>query len=534
MTSTTTAATGSDSPEKSGRLREILAILAKSGIAGGLSPQKLRSAVEELGPTFVKLGQILSMRRDLLPEAYCAELAKLRADVRPLSLEEVRGVAEEEYARPLEEVFSSFSPEPLGSASIAQVHAAVLPDGRRVVVKVQRPGVRETMARDIPLLHRAADFMKLTELGGVVDLHMVLDEMWAVAQQELDFLLEAKNADEFREKNAGVAYVSCPEIVHALTTGRVLVMEYVDGVPIDDPQALAAQEYRPAEVGAKLADNYVKQVVDDGFFHADPHPGNLRLRDGKIVFLDLGMMGRLSPRDQALLRQAVRCCAGRDVEGLKNVVLSLGVPGARVDQEKLYRDVDALLARYGSMQLGRMNVGKLFEEVLGVAHEHRISMPPGLSMLARGMMTLEGVLSALSPDIDLLQILARRMYADALHDFDLRRELLDGARTLYTSAGKAAEVPAELSDLLRMGLRGQARLNLNLTDSDRPLAALDGMVNRALLCLLACALLVSGAILCLAGAGPLLWGLPAAAILCFAAALALAARLFWSMRRRKK
>ncbi|MFQ8599611.1 MAG: AarF/ABC1/UbiB kinase family protein [Oscillospiraceae bacterium] len=237
--------------------------------------------------------------------------------MRPMPFDEVKKVVEDEYGEALSAVFAAFDPEPLGAASIAQAHAARLQNGRRVVVKVQRPGVYATMEQDIALLHKAAGLLGFTALGEVVDLNMVLDEMWSVAQQEMDFLTEAQNADAFRQFNREVAYVDCPLIEHAHTTERVLVMEYIDGIAIDDTYTLASEEYDLDEIGLKLADNYVKQIIEDGFFHADPHPGNLQIRDGKIVWIDLGMMGRLSPRDKTLLRDGVKAIVRGDVTRLK-------------------------------------------------------------------------------------------------------------------------------------------------------------------------------------------------------------------------
>ena len=291
--------------ETQNRLKEILQVLARHDIVKGMTPEKLRNIVEDLGPTFVKLGQIMSMRQDMLPAAYCRELSKLRTEVSPMPFDEVRQVIEEEYDTRLERVFASFDRQPLGAASIAQAHAAVLRDGSPVVVKVQRQGIRDVMARDIQLLRKAARILKAaSSAGNALDFGVILNEMWAVAQQEMDFLIEARNAGEFYKLNQDVAYVTCPQIHSQVTTSRVLVMEYIEGFDLDRPDILTDNGYDLEEIGLKLADNYVKQIIDDGFFHADPHPGNLRIREGQIVFLDLGMMGRLSQRDKSLFRQA--------------------------------------------------------------------------------------------------------------------------------------------------------------------------------------------------------------------------------------
>ncbi|WP_286167069.1 AarF/UbiB family protein [Clostridium sp. D33t1_170424_F3] len=515
-------------------MREIMSILAKQDLVRGVTPKKMRMVLEELGPTFVKLGQLLSMRRDMIPAAYCEELALLRTDVQPLPFSEIKRVVESEYKQPLQNIFLSFCEEPLGSASIAQVHEAVLKDGRRVVVKVQRPGIHETMSQDITLLHRAADLLKLTEIGTVVDLHMVLGEMWTAAQQEMDFLLEAKNAQEFRERNQWIAFVDCPNIEHRYTTGKVLVMEYIDGIPIDDLKALQLEEYDCNEIGLKLADHYVKQVVDDGFFHADPHPGNIRIRNGKIVWIDLGMMGRLSTRDQTLFRDGVKAMARGDVDELKRIVLTVGVCTAPVDHIKLYSDIDDFLSRYGKMDLGGMNLGQIVEELMNLAGEHHISLPKGMSMLSRGILTLEGVLATLSPEINLLQIMANRMSAGFLRDFDWKQEMAGNGRRLYESAHKAVDIPAQVSDLLRIGTKGQAKLNLEWIGSVQPLAKIDGMVHKIVKCILAAAFWIGSCLLCAADIQPKAFGIPWIALLGFIAALFFLSWLLWDMKRKKR
>lgn len=518
-------------PKDKSRLREILAILAKHRLVQGLTPQKLRAIMEDLGPTFVKLGQILSMRRDMLPDDYCRELSLLRAEVRPLPFAQVEAVVQAECGAPLRELFPTFQEEPLGAASMAQVHAAVLRDGRRVAVKVQRPGISETMAQDIALLHKAARLLHLTDLGGVVDWDMVLDELWAMAQQEMDFRLEARNAEEFRRLNRDVAFVDCPQVEHGVSTAKVLVMEYIDGIPIDDQKALLAEEYDLDEIGLKLADNYVRQVVEDGFFHADPHPGNLRIRDGKIVWIDLGMMGRLSARDQELLRRGVRAMVTGDVEGLKAVVLALGICSAPVDHDRLYSDIEDFLARYGQMELGSMDLGKILDELMGLAKAHQISLPGGISMLGRGVLTLEGLLASISPDINLLQILANRMSASMVREIDWKEALQNGAMRLWDSGRKTASLPSQLSDLLVQGGKGRLKMNVRLPDTDRFLAGLERTTNRKILCAFAIALLIGSCLLCLARLTPAWVGVPVLAWIGFAASLFPAVWVLWDMRK---
>ena len=306
------------------RFAEIVAILQKHHLVQGLTPEKVRDIFVDLGPTFVKFGQILSMRSDILPKEYCLALETLRTDVTPMPLTEVEHILTQAYARPWQEVFSDIGIRPLGSASIAQVHAATLTDGQRVVVKVQRPDLYEIMSRDVRLLKRAAVLLKYTPLASALDFHAVLDEIWRTVQEELDFTIEADNIAEFKRLNDGVAYADCPATFPEWCTKNVLVMEYIGGHQIDDAAGLRADGYDLNEIAVKLVHNYIRQITVYRFFHADPHPGNIRMQDGKIVWLDLGMMGRISPREAELYMGIIRTIYEQDVPALTDTLLSLG------------------------------------------------------------------------------------------------------------------------------------------------------------------------------------------------------------------
>jgi len=309
-------ATSDKSKSTNTRLWEMIAVLKRHGVIHGVSPDKLILILEDLGPTFVKFGQVMSMRSDLLPKEYTDVLVKLRTDVKPISFEEVLGVVEAEYNCRASEVFKEISQSYLGSASIAQVHKAVLHNGQTVVIKVQRPGIYQMMERDVQLLKKAISLIKILKISvGNIDFNLIVDEIWAAAQQEMDFILEANYIKEITALNEDIKYIAFPQVEFDLTTPKVLVMEYIDGVQIDELDKLAALGYDINEIGLKLADNYVKQIVDDGLFHADPHPGNIYIREGKIVWLDLGMMGRINSRDRRLLKKTILSIVQQDVQG---------------------------------------------------------------------------------------------------------------------------------------------------------------------------------------------------------------------------
>ena len=514
------------------RLREMVEVLRARDIVHGITPEKLRLILEDLGPTFVKLGQIMSMRPDFLPQEYCDELMKLQTEANPLPFSVIEKVIEQEYQRRWTRIFRSIDEEALGSASIAQVHRAVLLDGEKVVIKVQRPGVHDVMSKDIVLLKRAAGILKiLGPAQDVVDFSMVLDELWAIAKQEMDFVMEANHIEEFRHANQDADFVSCPKVYRHLTTQHVLVMEYVDGIQIDDVVGLKAAGIDVRRIGERLGENYVKQIVEDGYFHADPHPGNIWVRGGKIVWLDLGMMGRLSNKDRAAIRKAIFALAQHDVFEMKAAVLSLGVPQERIDHARLYQDIDALIAQYGDLDFRSLKMGMLSRQIMNVLRSHHIAIAPGISMFCRGVMTIEGVMRLVCPEVSFVEILARSMELSFAKGFNWREEAGKAKREGYILLRKSLQLPEQISDILKMTLSGQTKVNLELTGADEPLARLNKMINKLIIALLSAALLLGSSTICTTQMTPKIMEIPFLGVLGYLAAIVLSARLLWSILR---
>ncbi len=502
-----------------GRMKEILGVLKSHNIIHGVSPEKLRSILEDLGPTYIKIGQLMSMRSDMLPQSYCDELMKLRTDVKPMSPGEVRAIVEAELKKPLAELFRSFDDAPLGSASIAQVHKAALQNGKKVVVKVQRENIRETMAQDILLMRRAARLLNVMKVADdVIDFSKIIDELWATSVQEMDFLQEAKHLNNFAELNASVGYVSCPAVETGLVTSKVLVMEYIDGIPIDRTERLTALGTDVNEIGKKLAENYTKQVLDDGFFHADPHPGNIWIRSGKIVWLDLGMMGRLTRYDRELFKNIVKAMVNHDIFELKSALLTMGEARERINHARLYTDLDDMLTRYGTMNLSNINLGKLLGEIQGLAGEHHIAMPSGVSMLARGIVTLEGVLSACCPEVNFIGVLSAHLSKSLFTDLDMKDELLHTGKSAYALFRKSMDLPAQLSDILKMTIKGQTKVNLELTGADETLRDLRRMTDKLAISIITAAIIMGSSLICTTDMHPKIAGIPLIGFLGYAGA----------------
>ena len=495
--------------EYNSRLREITAVLRKHNITRGVTPKKLRLIIEDLGPTFIKLGQIMSMHSDVLPKRYCDELMKLRSDVTPMPFEEVIEVIEESYGRSWKRVFSEIEEEPQGSASIAQVHRAVLRSGEKVVVKVQRRGIYEKMARDIDLLHKAVKLLPPVSIKGMADLDLVLDEMWSVTRDEMNFLTEASNMEEFARRNKDVNFVGTPILYQQFTTVHVLVMEYIDGCGIDDKEALLARGYDLKEIGSKLVDNYIKQVMDDGFFHADPHSGNVKIRDGKIIWIDMGMMGRLTEHDREMIGKAVQGVALSDVGLIQQAVMALGEFKTRPDQRKLYEDIDGLLMKYGNVQMGQINVAEVMTDLMEVMKNNKIKMPHGLTMLARGLTHMEGVLADIAPDINMVEIATAHMSGEFFRNFDLKKELKSSGKSIAKSFRKALDIPSLISDMMHGYLKGQAKVNLDLQVTDDLAQLLRRLVRNIVMGLWVMALLISSSIICTTDMTPKVLGIPA-------------------------
>ena len=509
------------------RLGEITAVLRKHHITRGVTPEKLRAILEELGPTYVKLGQIMSLHSDVLPQRYCDELMKLTSEVTPMPFETVEEVINRSYREDWHNIFSSIEKETLGSASIAQVHRAKLLDGTDVIVKVERKGIYDIMARDIGLLKRAVNL--LPPVGGfknVVDLEMVLDELWATAQEEMDFLKEAANMEEFARNNQGIRYIRCPKLYHEYTTSRVLVMEYIGGCPVDDRASLQAEGYDLGEIGRKLVNNYVKQVMDDGFFHADPHPGNVKVMDGKIVWIDMGMMGRLTNRDRNLMARAVRAIAVGDIAVLEATILELGDIQGKIDSGKLYGELRNLMDRYGNASMGSIDAVEFFKDTMEIMKNNSIKLPHGMTMLVRGLTQMQGVLLNISPDINMAEIAAGRLKEEMLQNFDLRTEAGKAGRRVYKAVGRSLDIPPLIKIALEEYLKGQARVHMELDATKEFSHLMRRLVRNVVMGLWVMALLISSSIICTTEMKPQLLGIPALGFFGYVLAFAICLYIF--------
>ena len=433
-------------------------------------PERLRMAFEELGPTFIKLGQLLSVRPDLVAPDYLLELAKLQDNVPPFSYEEVRHIFLEELGKMPEEIFTGFSPEPVAAASISQVHHALLTvrdaaggeQTRKVVVKVQRPGLEKSISIDLEILARIAQLMEdhLEEVQGHRPTAIV-SEFARSLSREIDFTIELTNIQHFARQFAGSREIYVPEAFPALSTERILVMERIEGIKASGIEALRAAGHDLtllAERGAKLV---MEQIFTHGFFHADPHPGNIFFLPGNVVcFIDFGQMGRLLVKDREGFIELVASIVSGDESKVTAGILKMTVQQGEFDRDALSLDISDFMSRYLHLSIGDLEIGKIHWELLRLFSRHRLFLKPSLYLMLKALGTAEGVGLALDPQIEMLSLAKPFMRDIKMRRVNPKRLAHEAAETASQYMSLLRDLPAETRSILAMLRQGKVRLEL--------------------------------------------------------------------------
>ncbi len=544
-----------------GRLQEILSVLVRHGFgevvqrvglvrlmrrAGHvfkkeaapelhrLGPaERTRLMLEQLGTTFVKLGQVLASRTDLLPPEWIEEFSKLHATVTPVPFDELRGQVEKDLAMAPEELFESFETEPLAAGSIAQVHRAVMPDGRKVVLKIRRPGIRARVEADLRLLRRLAELLEdeVSELRRYRP-RRIARQFARTMKAELNLVVEAKNVQAIASNLEENDKVVLPEVIEEYTRERLLVMTLMEGQRADEwIRGERSFHVDPARIAAIGAEVILKMVFVDGLYHADPHPGNVQLMPGnRIGLLDFGMVGRLSDgrrREFAALMIAV---AERDEEALTEVLLGWS-DGGTVDTDLLTQDASALLDRFQGVALKNLDITGLLLDMSEVMRENNLAFPADVSMLIKVFISLEGFGRALDPEFDFSAQLepvatemVKRMYSPAN---TVRRGISDSLRIL-------ASLPHDLRTLITRARRGGFKMEFDLERLDHFGHQLDRSANRVTMGMVTSALIVGTSIAMTIEVGPKLFGIPVIGLLGFISSVLLGMALLWSIFRSGK
>ncbi|HIE12357.1 MAG TPA: AarF/ABC1/UbiB kinase family protein [Desulfotomaculum sp.] len=493
---------------------------------------RLRLVLEELGATFIKLGQILSTRGDLLPPEYIAELEKLQDQVPPFSFAAVREILRTELGLPHEEIFVTFEATPLAAASIAQVHRATLRDGTPVVVKVQRPGIEEVLTTDIEILHDVARFLdRRGPWRELYSLEEMVAEFERILREEVDFTVEGRHAETFRRHFSGDDTVYFPAVYWDWTTRKVLVMEDVAGIKLTNLEELSRQGVEMQLLARRLADALLKQIFLDGFFHGDPHPGNLAALPGnRVLFMDFGIVGVIDEELREKIGSLILGLVQRSTPRVVRAVESLGAVPPHVDRRALRWDIERLREKYYEIPLSKISLAESMRDILAVAFKHRIRVLTEVTLLIKSLVTVEGVIARLDPELSIVELarpLAKSLAARRLRPPVIKRMLLEHLEDYYRLL---TLLPDRLERILDLAAAGELKVKAVNPETDRIMRRLNTMVNRLVLGLLLASLIVGSAFLL----GPeyhSLWGLPLAKA-GFVAGIVLGAALVFSVLRR--
>jgi ubiquinone biosynthesis protein len=502
-------------------LSELMPEEQEQGAQPPAEAEELAADVEKLGPTFIKLGQLLSTRPDIVPPAYAQALARLQDDVAPFAFAEVEKILAEELGVRLSKAFSFIDAEPLAAASIAQVHRATLRDGREVALKVQRPGIRERVLDDLEAMADIARFLVgRTEFGQRYNVDQLFEEFRKSMLRELDFRQEAIHLMMLARNMSEIEEIVVPQPVLGYSTSRVLAMEFIGGTKITALSPLARLELDGEKLADALFRAYLKQILRDGLFHADPHPGNVFLVDGKIALIDLGMVAHVSPGLQDRLLQLLLAVADNRAEDAAKTLLLLGEFREDADQTAFRRGVADIVAQHQEVRLQRPQVGRAVLMLLKAAGENGIRLPPELAMIGKTLLNLDEIGHTLAPRFD--PNAAIRRHAAGITEQQMARDFSLG--TLFSTAVELKNfiqhLPGRINRILDRVADNEFQVKVDAIDEARLMEGMQKVANRISLGLILAALIIGAALLMRVETSFRLFGYPGLAILLFLAAAA--------------
>ncbi|HEY1583981.1 MAG TPA: AarF/ABC1/UbiB kinase family protein [Chthoniobacterales bacterium] len=498
-------------------LSETLAAEQRLAPAEAAKANELADDLEKLGPTFVKLGQLLSTRVELLPAAYLEALARLQDKVEPFGFEEVEKIVSSELGARISKAFATFEDQPMAAASLGQVHRATLRDGRSVAVKVQRPGIREQMVEDLGAIEDIAEFLDHhTELGRRYEFCQMLEQFRRSLLQELDYRQEAANLSTIREQLRTFPHIIVPAPIADYSTSRVLTMEFVPGKKITDLSPIARMDFDGEALAEELFRAYLEQILVHGFFHADPHPGNVFITpDYRIALLDLGMVGRILPRLQEDLLQLLLAIAEGRGDEAANIAIKIGEKKDDFKSKEFVRRIGEIVAQQKTATVEQMQVGRLVLEVTQTSAESGIRVPPELTMLGKTLLNLDQVGRALAPEFD-PNASIRRNGAQIMQQ-RLVRSLSPG--NLFSGVLELKDLvqrlPARLNKVIDAVANNEFKVNVDAIDERTLIEGFQKVANRITVGLILAALIVGAAMLMRVETSFRIWGYPGLAILLF-------------------
>jgi ubiquinone biosynthesis protein len=536
------------------RLEQILAVFARHGfyrvvkrlsLHGQLSPLdrlryarlhqeedihaavRLRQAFEELGPSFVEFGQLLSTRHDLIPEAFARELSRLFWHTKPVPWEEIKLALPDYYTAP-DSPFKIIQPQPLASASIAQIHRATLKSGGEVVIKVQRQGIKKIIASDVVVLRMLASLMEkyLPESRSLNPVQMV-EEFANAIDQELDFVLEATNMARFSQNFADDRYIFAPKVYWDLTHPHILVMDYIEGIPLDEIDHLLAANADLKSTASRLLNAFLKQIFEFGFYQADPHPGNfLMLPDNRVAFIDFGLVGHVTEAERRALADLFLATVAEDFERVATIWLELAHAGPEVNWGAFLRGLKPILLKQITQPRNRIQVGEMFVGMMQNGARQGLKLPSELFLVFRTFAEIEGLLRWLYIDFDVIDHCKGFAEAEIAAAKEPARLVKAAGEEVRQWAGVARRLPREVETLIKNMTTGQFSIDLGRQGSDL-VVELNRSSNRIAVGLVIAALIIGSSFMLLAEKGPLVWGMTAIGLVVFALGCSLGLMLIW-------
>lgn len=466
-------------------------------IAEMSQPERLRRACEELGPTFIKMGQLFASRTRLLPKEFTDELKKLQDEVEPVTFDQLSDVLEKELHEPVESVFQSIERQPLGAASIAQVHKAVLRTGERVVVKVQRPGIAENAALDLEIMRQIAWMMERHIEGW--ELHRpaaVVDELAKSLDRELDFSREAAHLERFAWQFQDEEAIYIPKVYYSASTGKVLTMEYIDAIKASRLDQLAEAKLDRKEIATRIADLVMRQIFEFGFFHADPHPGNIHILAGnKICFLDFGLMGFLDIRTRESFVDLVWGIARRNEISVTTALLKLAESDSEPSREGLEADVAEFMHQHFYRPMGELRFGRLITELFELTAKNKLRLPPDLFIMLKSLSLTEELVRHLNPEHNLVEQaepFMKKARMARLHPQRFAGSMLEFGRDF---SELAREFPAEMRRIISQVKTGEARINFRHQGLEPAMNSAERITNKIAYALVLASLIIGSALI---------------------------------------
>ncbi len=484
------------------------------------TPQKVVLMLQELGPTFIKLGQLLSTRPDIIPANYIYELKKLQDNVKGFDFGLAKQLIEDELKSNLKEVFLSFEQKPFAAASISQVHRAVLRDGQEVVVKVQRPGIQKIVNVDLEILKGVAALAekRLPEIR-VYDPVGKIEEFADVMRRELDFTMEGWNIEKFQRNFEDDETVYVPKVFWDATTQKILTMEYIDGIKVNRSGEITGMGFNCEEIAEKGAKAVMKQIFIHGFFHGDPHPGNILVRpDGKIAFIDFGMMGRIDKYTKRKLAELITGVVKRDAGKIAYTILDISMTEEDMNVRQFELDIEDLLERYYGRTLRQINMSQLLGELFSLVARYKIALPSNFTLLIKSVITIEGVGRELAPDFDILKVakpFVQKMMRERYDPKNFIKETLSNITEINRSL---ILIPKIINMMYERSKHNSVKIDFQTAGSEKIIFELNKMINRLVFSLIAASFIIGSSLVIQSNVGPYVKGIPIFGLLGFTAA----------------